>query len=1067
MTSVDIYITRKSDDFIIVQITSDDNALWKKEYSRETKIQKLYEDYEQETNMDFPNEIKNILKSQRDRKVTIEEETLMNYVNNYEEDNESFNKAYNIEIPEIIGKPFSNPFALFTYIKKEKAIKLLKFGNNNILNELNDFSSSSAYCNGNNKLFISGGENSQGEYVKKFWIIDLKTSEIESNYMIPKKNHSMISIPRKFVFIVGGQTKQTFYFDTENSKFHGWKALNKKRIEPALILVDNYLYCFDNMNSSNLNEKLTFEKTNLNSIEHNWELFEPIMPSIKMNQKYFGVVKNNNDIIFIGGNLDTKDEMERKSFKYNLNNNKIEESEINYINYNFKEKSFLKYNEKINYILPDFNRYHPEVMFYQKEKKDIKILKCYSKKKLEEKEREKQEKNNKDFTPIKFSLKHNLNQPKELNSNNNTNLVEDSNKDKDVKIINENLENENNNNDNDFKNEQYQIKINRTNSFEEQEKERENEYEQNEQNDGIEQVQQKENEEQNIEQSEEKREKQSDEYNEEQNEEQIDEEKEEEDDELNYSINLFFFYIQFPFSLINLFTKEEEFQSHITLDKISIIHGEDQIEEYNKIQNVEEYPEQNEEQNEQQNEEQKYEQNEEYNIEQKYEQNEEYNIEQNDEQNEEYKIEQNVSFYHYLKNDKKEDFIFCIQLLLIILFPIPASIIQDEIENIREKHKNHLIISDNILINSFGHYTEEYIEEGNHSKNHDVNLRGQNKNNYPEMQMTDNFKLMGNSVNLVNSENVTIINPTNALKDRMSPQSNIDIKQSSDLQESKPNINISQTKVINPNPLEDDTLYDFCLTGIIVGTKDNKDKYANLNINMVQENEIGEFCLMGIIIGKNETNPEILRANANRNIGNNTNNNLNLDLNTKNNLNGLRADINVSKGGLNLDRNRNNLQSPNINSKVPNMNNISHINDLNRPNINLNDIGINMNNNDNGFFEMCGIIKGTNDININSRNVKLTSERTNLKNLNINGNNMSSNLNCYQNMELKGDPNNPNINKIKITEEKFRGNSNDNVNEKLSRDLNQNFDLRQINYFNSNNNNNRIGKGNFAPFTDE
>ena len=93
MTSVNIYITRKSNDFIIVQITSDDNALWKKEYSRETKIQKLYEDYEQETNMDFPNEIKNILKSQRDRNVTIEEETLMNYVNNYEEENESFNKT--------------------------------------------------------------------------------------------------------------------------------------------------------------------------------------------------------------------------------------------------------------------------------------------------------------------------------------------------------------------------------------------------------------------------------------------------------------------------------------------------------------------------------------------------------------------------------------------------------------------------------------------------------------------------------------------------------------------------------------------------------------------------------------------------------------------------------------------------------------------------------------------------------------------------------------------------------------------------------------------------------------
>jgi hypothetical protein len=160
-----------------------------------------------------------------------------------------------------------------------------------------------------------------------------------------------------------------------------------------------------------MGEKFTFEKTNLNSTEHTWELLEPNMPSMRMNQKYFGVVRNKNDIIFIGGNLDLEDEndnnnlSERKSFKYNIDNNSIEESETNYIDYNFKEKTFLKYNEKISYILPDFNRYHPEVMFYQKEKNAIKFLKCYPKKKIGRKRKGKRRKKYPRFFSYKIFFK--------------------------------------------------------------------------------------------------------------------------------------------------------------------------------------------------------------------------------------------------------------------------------------------------------------------------------------------------------------------------------------------------------------------------------------------------------------------------------------------------------------------------------------------------------------------------------------------------------------------------------------------------------------------------------------
>jgi hypothetical protein len=118
--------------------------------------------------------------------------------------------------------------------------------------------------------------------------------------MLPKKNHSMISIPGNYVFIVGGQDKETFYYDHESGSFNGWKELNRNRTEPALILVNNYLYCFDNINTKDYANDLTFEKTDLNSENHIWELIQANISNMKVNQKFFGVVQNEDDIIFIG-----------------------------------------------------------------------------------------------------------------------------------------------------------------------------------------------------------------------------------------------------------------------------------------------------------------------------------------------------------------------------------------------------------------------------------------------------------------------------------------------------------------------------------------------------------------------------------------------------------------------------------------------------------------------------------------------------------------------------------------------------------------------------------------------
>ena len=424
MSSLDINIHLLNNGYIKVIVSQDNNEIWEETYEKEDQIKTMIDSYESKTNNEFPKALLNKIKSSKDKNVTNNEEQLINYITGYEEKNFVLDQNEDIYIPDIIGKPFENPFSVITYIKREKAFKFLKFTGNDDLQELENYGPSSAYCNGNNILFISGGEKNDGDYLNKFWKIDLTNAEIETSDMAPKKNHSMIAIPGSYVFIVGGQNKETFFFDLNENKFYGWKNLNKDRIEPALILVNNYLYCFDNMNT-NSNDKFTFEKTDIYSEDHTWEICEPNISSLKMNQKYFGVAQYNGDIIFIGGNLDLEGEEdkenlnERKNYKYNINEDTIEESDIPYIDYNFKEKTFLKYNDRISYILPDFSRHHPEVMFYQKEKSVIKFLKGYSKKKLEEKEKE--EKNNHDFSPIKIGLKFNLNQPKENENEENLN----------------------------------------------------------------------------------------------------------------------------------------------------------------------------------------------------------------------------------------------------------------------------------------------------------------------------------------------------------------------------------------------------------------------------------------------------------------------------------------------------------------------------------------------------------------------------------------------------------------------------------------------------------------------
>ena len=291
---------------------------------------------------------------------------------------------------ELIGKPFNEPFEIFVFNIKEKKIKIHNYSENIINNsELCYYDNlSSSYCNGNNFLFISGGEKKNNEIINKFWKIDLKNRIIyDPIYISQKKNHSMIFLSMNYIFIVGGNDKKTFYIDTENLEINEWADLKEERIFPSLIKISNYLYCFGNNDINKQNdEQFTIERTDLNQEKPEWELLIPQISSslgnLKFNQKYFGLAKNlDNDIIFLGGKIevndsDTNDLKNKVNFKYSINSNTLEISDIPFIQFYLEEKTFIKYNNNIYFIFPNFDRKNPEIIIYLKNKRNLRKVGC-------------------------------------------------------------------------------------------------------------------------------------------------------------------------------------------------------------------------------------------------------------------------------------------------------------------------------------------------------------------------------------------------------------------------------------------------------------------------------------------------------------------------------------------------------------------------------------------------------------------------------------------------------------------------------------------------------------------
>ena len=372
------------------------SGYWEKSYNIETPLNQIASDFQEESNI---NNDKNnnyyIEWTYKDNPIEMNSNPLKSIIN--EETNKIYlmnkikpisgkeNLEMNISI-DIVGKPSSDPFEILIFEPKKKVIKTRLYNQEKIKEMgLNRYGVDSAYCNANNHLYISGEVDQSGaESIGLFWDIDLMNNLFNAPIkMLPKKNHSMIYIEKK-VYIIGGNDINTLFYDEEDKDIKQWFNLNYRRFEPSLIKHDDYLFCFDTSKRymNNFSNDFDFEKINLKTNSAEWELVKPqISPDVYsvFSQKFFGIAEDlNGNIIFLGGMMDIDDKKNDKNnecmnIQYNTNKNIIEKSSIEFKEISFNGKTFLPLNNKTYFILPNFNKHSPKVIYYHRDKNFVEI----------------------------------------------------------------------------------------------------------------------------------------------------------------------------------------------------------------------------------------------------------------------------------------------------------------------------------------------------------------------------------------------------------------------------------------------------------------------------------------------------------------------------------------------------------------------------------------------------------------------------------------------------------------------------------------------------------------------
>ena len=265
---------------------------------------------------------------------------------------------------KIIGNAIiDNPetFGIITYEANSNKISSYKYKSSDysILNTFNNFT---AYCNARNCLYFSGGENEQSNDLDKtslkyndFLYIDLSTLTEDKlnvnelpNLIEARTWHSMIFVPNKYIFIIGGSNTRTVeLYDIDEKKLTKDSELNEIRCESTLCLVNNtYLYAFFGFVLHQEYNK-NIERCNLLKEKRKWEYVNyQVKEGINLKLSFFGVTYfKENELLLIGGNDNDNDE-KRFDYHYTIAQNEDEKDIITEYDSELKENSIV-FREKL------------------------------------------------------------------------------------------------------------------------------------------------------------------------------------------------------------------------------------------------------------------------------------------------------------------------------------------------------------------------------------------------------------------------------------------------------------------------------------------------------------------------------------------------------------------------------------------------------------------------------------------------------------------------------------------------------------------------------------------------
>ena len=254
----------------------------------------------------------------------------------------------------LIAKPILNKHGYYLYNKNFKEYKMISLTEEDKkIIKLENFSLMHTYCNAKNNLYIYESNFDSYNPYSRFFNINLvnnKTDLISSTF--PKRQlHSMIYIPSCYIFIIGGKnTKEVLIYEInekdKNTSYDKYPhQLEKELLEPSLISINNkFIYILENstlyLNIYRFNIKTVspFEKINLGNKN-----------SLNIEQKFFGVVKNKNSILFLGGQMLTMDNIKgnKNCYEFNYETNKLVKSQIPFTPSNFIEKTFIPIGDEI------------------------------------------------------------------------------------------------------------------------------------------------------------------------------------------------------------------------------------------------------------------------------------------------------------------------------------------------------------------------------------------------------------------------------------------------------------------------------------------------------------------------------------------------------------------------------------------------------------------------------------------------------------------------------------------------------------------------------------------------